>query len=489
MRRWLRLPCGLLLLSACTPSQLPLPPAPEPKTLADLEAWRSPPALEPLAAVHVDWAVQSFAISNGIRVHVVERPRDTVTAIRSWVPSLRDRGAGPVVGMTESLRAGTRVTPDSTLLNPKLAEMAIGVTTGDSGTAFWWDVLPRGTPRAIELLAAFMLRPVFEEREVQVQLQRQLALIQAFSVSLAHASFQARAALPGLGARGVLADADSLINLRAEDMHSLHSCSMQPKDAELIVVGPVVASEVVAWAQAAFGDWKQVDLRETANCKRWQVALAPQRLDERLLEKPSVQLIRSGDDPHIVFVVPGPLASSEDYAAFLALSHVMEQRQLRRGRELLHMGASARIKAEANTVPYRVLLEFAGAVEPGAAYAELRELLAGVRRLAATLTESEVAIAKRWAIGQDARNASHSPGLANSMIWALAHQRRPEEATRWPNAALDLTLEGCRKVADRWFTHAQPSIVLSGTGDELGKGEKLGFDADIRERYLVQSSL
>ncbi len=488
----MRWPCGLLLLllSACTPSQLPLPPAPEPKTLADLEAWRSPPALEPLAPVQVDWAVQSFAISNGIRVHVVERPRDTVTAIRLWVPSLRDRGAGPIVGMTESLRAGTRVTPDSTLLNPKLAEVAIGVLSRESGTEFWWDVLPRGTPRAIELLAAFILRPVFEEREVQVQLQRQLALIQAFSVGMAHASFQARAGLPGLGARGVLADADSLVNLRAEDLHSLHSCSMQPKDAELIVVGPVVASQVVAWAQAAFGDWKQVDLLETPTCKRWQVALAPQRLDQRLLEKPSVQLIRSGDrDLHVVFVVPGPLASSEDYAAFLALSHVMEQRQLRRGRELLHMGASTRIKAEANTVPYRVLLEFAGAVEPGTAYAEVRQLLAGVRGLAATLTESEVAIAKRWASGQDARKVSHSPGLANSMIWALAHQRRPEEATSWPNSALDLTLEGCRKVADRWFTHAQPSIVLSGTADELGKGEKLGFDADIRERYLVQSSL
>jgi predicted Zn-dependent peptidase len=468
-------------LAACTPARQPLPPAPPKTSLVELAAWQEPPPPAPDGAVQLDWDIQQLTLDNGLGVNVVARPESKVTAIQLWVPSVADLSMGPVSVMGEALRAGTRRDADTVLINPRLGLVPIEVWTNGAGTTFHWQVLPQASQVALELLGAFVQRPVFDPTEVGIRLREQLAYVQRNSGTGGHIAHMARSAIPGLTAPMPEQDARALIKLDPERLKELHRCTVQPGGAQLVVVGPVTPARVFEWARAELGQWKADASADTPQCRRFRPTLVASPSPK--LEQLEFQIIYGGDrDPWVIMVLPGPPPQSEDSLPFALLSEILEGRDAGSAQELRHMGATYGVHTQLNTnYPHLTLLELSGQIEPGTAQDAIRRLVHDIRSLSQTLTQRELEeVKRRWRNGF-INSFSSNDAVASTTLWTLRSGHAPQSLKTFPDELMRISLERCREVAARWLDGAQPSIAVAGVPVKLVRG--LGLNARVREAY------
>jgi predicted Zn-dependent peptidase len=408
--------------------------------------------------------VKRSQLPNGVGVTVVTRAQSDSTSVYLRVPSASDTSTGDVAVMAEALRAGTLHGSKGELyVNPRLGQMPIRIATDATGTTFSWSVLPKGTPKALELLGEFVLKPAFDKEEVRIRLQQELADIQGESVALwLHTRRLARGAIPTLKAPTQEEDARGLFQLEPARLKQIHACTIHPTGAELVVVGPVEAGKALAWASAAFGGWAAQ--AAGSECAKWRAPVLTADPARTRLERAEVQLI-SGTvgDPVVVIDVPGPAIDSPDYVPFMLLTYVLESRRSGAAKELRHAGGTYGIHSNLiDSYPHLTLLELQGQVEPESLEPALRGLIADLRGLATSLQESELAAVKR-----STRNGLINWLTANDAVaWlVLNHARRGlgvDHLLDSPNELLQLDLARCREVAQRWLSNAEPSIVVTG---------------------------
>lgn len=477
--RCLALGCATAAALSCAPARPALPPAPPAQASTELSAWQQAPALQPEPELSLGWTAQRAQLPNGLGVTVVPRPDTYGTAVYLRVPGAGDRSTGDVAVMAEALRAGTRHgSQGEVYVNPQLGLRPVHIRTHAAGSTFSWHVEPRATRKAVELLAEFVLRPAFERAEVQIRLQEQLADIQAQSVRLSvHAQRLARAALPTLATPSYEDDARGLFQLDPRRLQQIHACVMQPTGAELVVVGPVAAGEVLAWASAAFGGWTA---KTPAGCEKWQPPAPPADVASSRLQRAELQMIiNTIGDPQLILEVPGPALDSPDYLPFLLLSKVLQNRRTGAAWELRHAGGSYGIHTTLyDGFPHLTLLEVQGKVDAGAVQPALRGLIADLRGLAGNLQEKELEAAKRRARSELLETLTSNDAIAGL---ALQHARRGlsmEQLSEAPNELSRVELARCREVAERWLSVAEPSMAVTGP---VEKG--LGIRVNMKYRH------
>lgn len=467
-----------LALGCAGPARPPLPPAPPVQGSAGLASWRQAPALQPEPGLRLAWPAKHARLPSGLGVTVVPRPGTFYSAVYLRVPGAGDRSMGDVAVMVQALRAGTQHGSKAELyVNPQLGQQPVRIRTNAAGTTFSWQVLPRATRTAVELLAEFVLKPAFEPSEVQIRLQQQLADIQAESVDFSsHTQRLARAAIPTLATPSYEDDARGLFQLTPARLKQIHACTILPAGAELVVVGPVAADDVLAWASAAFAGWAA---QPPAGCAKWQPAGLPADPALHRLPRAELQLItNTAGDPRLVIEVPGPALSSPDYLPFLLLSKVLAMRRTGAAWELRHAGGSYGIHTSLyEGFPHLTLLEVEGKVDEEAAQPALRGLIADLRGLADNLQERELNAVKRRARSELIETLSSNAELA-ALI--LNHTRRGLGVSHMLDAPQELSrvdLARCREVAQRWLSGAEPSMAVTGT---LERG--LGIRVNIKQR-------
>ena len=469
-------PALALLLAACAPAAA-LPPAPAPQSPAQLARWRTPPPPEAEPQIELHGELQRVALGNGLHVTVLPRAESRSTVVRLSVPSAFEEGEGPLVVVAEMLRAGTQLDHGEVAFNPRLGESAIGIYTGPRGTEFEWQVLPRGSQHAVALLGQFVLQPTFDPAELKIRLQRELTIIESYAQSYQRVDDLARSALPGIPPRRPDREATRLLELTAEQVQHLYRCSMQPKDAELVIVGPVTSAAALGWARRAFGEWQPGPRANERNCAR----RAPAAADEAPApEKPLVQLLSgSRGEPYLFMAVPGPARESDDFLAFELLSRVLQEREHGSAQELRHAGTSAGIEVGVHS-DYAgfSLLELHGEVAARGARRALQALVSDLRSLEQNLTETELDTAKRRWTAEYVEGLRRDSVLAASVSWELSRGRPPEAVYEWPRTLAALDLERCRQTAGRWLTRAQPSIVVGNPPNKVTEG--LGFPVSVR---------
>ncbi len=461
---------GVLALG-CAPSRPPLPPAPPPRSAAELGAWQQPPAVQAEPELRLSWGVQRSTLPNGLGVTVVTRAESETTVVYLHVPSAADRSMGEVASMAEALRAGTLHGSKGELyINPKLGSLPVRISTTPSGTTFSWHVLPAAGHKAVELLGEFVLKPAFDPMEVKIRQQQQLADIQRESVMLhGHAQRLARAALPTLQAPSHEEDARSLFKLAPALLRQIHACTVQPERAELVLVGPLSAEQGLSWATAAFGGWSTK--AAAGGCERWQAKRSASDPASTRLDRAELQMIFGAiGDPLVFIEVPGPAIDSPDYVPFLLLSKVLENRRTGAAWDLRHAGGTYGIRSGVfDGYPHLTLLELQGQVEPEKLQQALRSLVGDVRGLAGTLQEAELEVVKRRS-----RNELVNALTSNETVaWlVLNHARRGlgvAQLQEAPNELSRVDLARAREVAERWLSNSEPSMVVTGlVGSGLG---------------------
>jgi predicted Zn-dependent peptidase len=469
-----------VLCSACTAAiPLALPPAPPRRSGEALARWRAPPPLAPDASMHLDWQVARRRLPGGLGVSAVSRPDSTTTAILLWVPAAADASEGLVAVMAEALRAGTATRTGNALVNPRIARQAISIRTDATGTTFSWHVLPGSTGQALDGLADFVLRPTFDLDQTRVVFQQELARIQRDSASLWHLANLARDAVAGLDLPSPASDALGLLEITPERLRLAHRCALQPRGAELVVVGPAPAPELIERAARAFEGFADPTLAP-GECASLPT---PASLDGAPPStRVELQIVHGGTfDPFLVLVTPGPARSSPDYLPFTLAVDVLDSRDSA-SQGLRHSGATYSISAHVNDA-FRggTLLEIAGQVAPEEARHALRTLVSDIRNVHRTLQADELEKVKRRHATAFIDGLASNLALGTAALKQLQRGRSPEALERWPDELRGVSLERCRQVARRWLSRAEPSIAVAGVPVPLVRG--LGFRANVRHLY------
>jgi len=479
---------------ACSAAPLPLPAAPAQKTSSELAHWQTPPPLAPERRLDLEWHVERERLGSGLGISAVSRPESAVTSIALWVPTARDTGHGAVAAMVEALRAGTLSSDGVTRIDPRLARQPIAVSTDANGSFFSWIVLPRATERALGWLGDFVTHPSFEPEATRIVLQQVLAVVQRDSGTARHIADVARDALPGIQIASPERDARGLFRLTPDVLRQVHRCALSARGAELVVVGPESAAEMLRWARAAFTGFggsgassrSAPAAQDAAGCAEWALAADVDAASSR--DRLDVQIIYGGAfDPWVVLVVPGPALDSDDYLPFALLARVLDGRDSGAAR-LRHMGATYGIHSRIEEgYPGGVLLELEGQVAPDGAQGALRRLIEDIRGLSRSLQAPELEEVKRRWRTAFVNSLANDATLARAALWQLRRGRTPEAVKSLPDELSQITLERCREVAAKWLNDAQPSIAIAGLPVKLLRG--LGFRTNVRRNYWTDELL
>lgn len=473
--------CLLIVACAGRPVELELPGPPPVLGPRELAAWSKPPAPASDVPRRLPLAIERIALDNGMHVTVVARPGTPSTAIGLRVPSMRDSGDGPVAVMAEALRAGTRQRDGAMLINPKLGA-PIQIRTSNAGTTFSWEVLPRASSAALQLLGAFVRSPAFNPPDVMVRLHQELAHIQRYSGSESRVRDLVHAAFPGFKRPTPEADAQGLIKLTPEVLRTVHECTLRPEGMELVVVGPVAAESVEAWAKAAFSGWHAARPSTDPACAAWLVPPAPAHPELARLSRVELQIVYGLFDPVIIVSVAGPEPASDDYLPFTLLTQVLARRRASAFRALRDMGATYDIAAESiDDYAHMSLFDLSGQIDPEASQEALRTLVTDIHTIADNLDTLELSLfARRW------RNVlitsfGSNVAVARRIFWQLDRGREPATLPDLLSEIEHVDVMRCRDVARRWLSSAQPSIGMTGLPGRFVHG--LGIDVHVSKFY------
>jgi predicted Zn-dependent peptidase len=427
----------------------------------------------------VAWGVTRRRLPTGLGISAISRPDSATTAILLWVPGAADASEGLVAVMAQALRAGTVTRSGARLVNPRIARQPVAIHTDATGTTLSWHVLPHATGLALGLLADFVQHPAFEPDETRVVLQQELARIQRDSGSLWHLANLARDAIAGLDLPSPWSDALGVLQTTPERLREAHRCALRARGAELVVVGPAPAVELMAAAARAFAGFASPALA-AGEC----ASLPPLPSLEGVTPNTGIelQIVHGGTfDPFLVLVTPGPAPSSPDYLPFTLAVEVLDSRDSA-SYGLRHTGATYAINAHVNDdFPGGTLLEIAGQVAPEKAQHALRTLVSDVRNLHRTLRADELEKVKRRHTNAFINGLTNNIALGSATLAQLRRGRLPEALTRWPLELEDVSVERCRQVAAKWLSRAGPSIAVAGLPVQLVRG--LGFRANVRRLY------
>ncbi|MGQ0505627.1 MAG: M16 family metallopeptidase [Myxococcaceae bacterium] len=234
------------------------------------EAWRtSPPApgQSPVLAVP---KFSKSVLPNGLTVIVSEQHSLPLVglAFASGAGSAVDpSGKAGLAQLTYGLMAKGAGPYDAIALDEAFANLgaeAFTETTPD-GAIIGTRVLSTEVDPALKLLKLLIRQPRFDKGEFDQQKKEHL---DSLALALGNPRYLAReasgATFYGSGhpyAQLGMGTPDSVTNISVDDVTRFYKQQVGPKNAVFVASGDVTLEQAVAWAKAAFGDWKTTAVR------------------------------------------------------------------------------------------------------------------------------------------------------------------------------------------------------------------------------------
>jgi len=316
---------------------------------------------------------------------------------------------------------------------------------------------------------------------VQLRLQQQVAAIKFASEPLNQLQPLARSAIPGLERPTYEQDARQMFHLPPPKLQQIHRCTVQPANAELVVVGPVAFDSVVSWATSAFGSWRADPGATAEACAEWLTPAFPEHPERARLDRPLLVVIYGmRGDPRIAMDVPGPPIDSPDYHPFELLSMLLEDHAGGSAKALRHAGATYGVHMSTyDRYPRLSLLEIRGQIDPEQVQGALRSLIDDIHGLAKRLDAAELdAVKRRWRT-QLIDSWQSGDALAGALQWTLRSGHEPADLLKVFDEVQQIDLTRFREVAERYLSTANVSITMTGYAPNFIRG--LALDADVRQ--------
>lgn len=219
-----------------------------------------PPAAGPEPAATFPDFTQT-ALSNGLKVFVVENHREPTVTFRLLIKS-GDAQDGAKPGLSDAvadqLDKGTPTrTADQFAEEADFLGATIGAISGPDALAVSASGLVRDLPKLLDLFSDVVLHPTFPADELaKYQRQTISGLIAQKQRPAALAAKLTGKLLYGSHPYGAFATEESVGALTREDLVKAHARRFAPGEASLAVVGDIRAADVIPQLEHALAEWK-----------------------------------------------------------------------------------------------------------------------------------------------------------------------------------------------------------------------------------------
>ncbi|AMM50662.1 hypothetical protein TH61_05000 [Rufibacter sp. DG15C] len=225
------------------------------------QAQQTPPVAGPAPTIQLG-AYESFVLSNGLKVYVVENhqlPKVAMSLVLDRDPLLE----GDKVGLTSAagylMRSGTATRPKD-----KLDEEVdfIGASLNTSATGFSASGLKKHLPKLMELAADVTLNPQFKQEELDKFKKQMLSNLAASKTDPAAMEQNLQQSLlfgKNHPYGGVMTE-KTVENITLADVQKYYSTYFRPNIGYLAIVGDVSVKEAKNLAKQYFGKWKKGDV-------------------------------------------------------------------------------------------------------------------------------------------------------------------------------------------------------------------------------------
>jgi predicted Zn-dependent peptidase len=370
---------ALALAAACAAPRKEAPPAaaaPAPQAAVDRT---QAPENGPPPELRVP-AQKKFALSNGLKVRLVEYRRLPIVALNLVVDAgaARDPGAEPgLASLTATMLTEGTKTRTATQISDEVGFLGASLGAGasiDSATLSG-ATLSRHLPRFLEIFADVAMNPSFPKADFErVQDERLVTLLQQRDQPQAVASKAFAPVFWGPHPYGhySLGTEDSVRAMRPSDLAAFHDRLWRPANAELVVVGDVSEAELKDLLEKSLGQW-------TPGTPAQPLEAAPAASPHRAL------VLEKADAPqsYLYLGMPGLRRSSPDFVtgtvAFQVLGGGMASRLFRNLRE--EKGYTYGIYARGDARKLAGASVVVGSVKADVTGAALKELLSEVNRM------------------------------------------------------------------------------------------------------------
>ena len=371
---------ALAVASACAASHKEAPPAAGPAPVAVAAPDRNQtPENGPPPALRVP-AQKKFALSNGLKVRLVEYRRLPIVALNLVVDAgaARDPGARPgLASLTATMLTEGTKTRTATQISDEVGFLgaSLGAGAGIDSASLSGATLARHLPRFLEIFADVAMNPAFPKADFdRVQDERLVTLLQQRDQPQAVAAKAFAPVFWGPHPYGhySLGTEESVRAMRPGDLAAFHDRLWRPANAELVVVGDVSEGELKGLLEKSLGQWAP---GAPAQPLEAEPAASPHR----------VLVLEKVDAPqsYLYLGMPGLRRSSPDFVtgtvAFQVLGGGMASRLFRNLRE--EKGYTYGIYARGDARKLAGASVVVGSVKADVTGPALKELLLELQRL------------------------------------------------------------------------------------------------------------
>ena len=206
--------------------------------------------------------VESFSLSNGMKVFVVENhklPRVSFSMVLDNDPILEKENAGYVSMAGQLMRNGT-----TTKTKAELDEAVdfIGGSLSTSASGAYASSLKKYADKILALMADVTLHPSFPESELE-KLKKQTISALAANKDDASAIASDVSQVLRYGKNhpyGEITTEETVSNIDLAEIKQYYNTYFKPNNAYMAVVGDITKKEAESLVKKYFGDWKKGDV-------------------------------------------------------------------------------------------------------------------------------------------------------------------------------------------------------------------------------------
>ncbi|ALI99114.1 insulinase family protein [Rufibacter tibetensis] len=224
---------------------------------------QTPPPAGPAPTIEIG-KYESFTLSNGLRVYVVENhnlPTVAMSLVLDRAPLLEGEKAGLTGAAGYLMRTGT-----TTRTKDQLDEQIdfIGASLNTSATGFSASGLKKHFPKLLELTADVVLRPQFKQEELD-KFKKQMASNLASSKD-DPATIERNAQQALLYGKthpyGEVITEKTVGNISLTDVQNYYTSYFRPNIGYLAIVGDITPKDAKKLVKEYFGKWKNADVKQ-----------------------------------------------------------------------------------------------------------------------------------------------------------------------------------------------------------------------------------
>jgi zinc protease len=460
MNRRLSLLVALVAAACAAPgkeaSQAKAAPAPQAQPAPDRT---SPPAKGPAPELRIP-EQKKFALSNGLRVRLVEYRRLPIVAMNLVVDAGAARDTEPLPGLASftaamltegtKTRSATRISDEAGFLGA-----SIGAGAGVDSASLSGATLARHLAKFLELFADVAMNPAFPRADFdRVQDERLVTLLQQRDQPQAIASKAFQPVFWGPHPYGhySLGTEESVKATRPEDLAAFHARLWVPANAELVVVGDVAEAELRPLLESTLGAWKK---GEAAPPLPTRPAASPHRTV--VLEKVDAP------QSYLLLGMPGLRRVSDDFVTasvtFQVLGGGMASRLFRNLRE--DKGYTYGVYARGDARKLAGVSFVVGSVKADVTGAALKELLKEIARLRdEPISAEELSDAKDALVLSLPADFATAGSTAGRIAELAVHGLPDDYWNRYADRVRKVTTDDVRRFAASYLDPAKLTLVM-----------------------------